>query len=162
MNKNTQSKFSTIANNLKNNHHNSFLNIIISLLIIIIIVMVILLVSKIQNMNELKEIAEKNKVVNKTIQVEVLNGCGILGAADNVTDLLRKMNYDVVQIGNYRTFDIDESIVIDRTGNMKIAKNIADSLGINRANVIQQINKNYLLDASIIVGKDYKHLKLKN
>lgn len=124
--------------------------------------MVVLLVSKIQNINELKEIAEQNKLLNKTIQVEVLNGCGISGVADNVTDQLRKMNYDVVQIGNFRTFDIDESIVIDRKGNMNIAENIADSLGIDRVNVIQQINKKYLLDVTIIVGKDYKHLKLKN
>ncbi|MCH8329267.1 MAG: hypothetical protein IIB81_02650 [Nanoarchaeota archaeon] len=47
-------------------------------------------------------------------------------------------------MGNYRTFDIDESIVIDRKGNIKIAEDIADSLGINRHNVIQQVNKNYL------------------
>ncbi|MCH8170794.1 MAG: LytR C-terminal domain-containing protein [Bacteroidetes bacterium] len=96
--------------------------------------------------------------MSKPVQVEVLNGCGLAGAADKVTNFLRNKKFDVVQMGNYRTFDIDESIVIDRKGNIKIAEDIADSLGINRHNVIQQVNKNYLLDVSVVVGKDYKQL----
>ena len=48
--------------------------------------------------------------------------------------------------------------MIERKGNNKIDEDIADSLGINRHNVIQQVNKNYLLDVSVVVGKDYKQL----
>lgn len=116
------------------------------------------LILKLQNLNGYDKSDNSKKVLSTPVQVEVLNGCGIAGAADNVTNFLRDRKFDVVQMGNYRTFDIDESIVIDRKGNMKTAENIADSLGINRLNVIQQVNKNYLLDVSIIVGKDYKKL----
>ncbi|HED07225.1 MAG TPA: LytR family transcriptional regulator [Ignavibacteria bacterium] len=116
------------------------------------------LILKLQNLNGYNKSDNSKKVLSTPVQVEVLNGCGIAGAADNVTNFLRDRKFDVVQMGNYRTFDIDESIVIDRKGNMKTAENIADSLGINRLNVIQQVNKNYLLDVSIIVGKDYKKL----
>jgi hypothetical protein len=92
------------------------------------------------------------------IQVEVLNGCGVSGIADELTDYLRKKSFDVVNIGNYRSFEIEKSILIDRTGNMFNAKIIADSIGLKKSNVIQQINKDYLLDVTIILGKDYSKI----
>jgi hypothetical protein len=92
------------------------------------------------------------------IQVEVLNGCGVSGVADKLTDYLRANNFDVVSIGNYRSFDIENSIIIDRTGKLSNADLIAESLGLNETNIIQQINKEYLLDVSIILGKDYLKL----
>lgn len=116
------------------------------------------LILKLQNLNSYNKLDNSKRILSKPVQVEVLNGCGLAGAADKVTNFLRNKKFDVVQMGNYRTFDIDESIVIDRKGNIKIAEDIADSLGINRHNVIQQVNKNYLLDVSIVVGKDYKQL----
>lgn len=116
------------------------------------------LILKLQNLNSYNKLDNSKRILSKPVQVEVLNGCGLAGAADKVTNFLRNKKFDVVQMGNYRTFDIDESIVIDRKGNIKIAEDIADSLGINRHNVIQQVNKNYLLDVSVVVGKDYKQL----
>jgi len=116
------------------------------------------LILKLQNLNSYNKLDSSKKILSTPVQVEVLNACGTAGAADKVTNFLRNRKFDVVQMGNYRTFDIDESIVIDRKGNMKTAEDIADSLGINKLNVIQQVNKNYLLDVSIIVGKDYKKL----
>ena len=116
------------------------------------------LILKLQNLNSYNKLDNSKRILSKPVQVEVLNGCGLAGAADKVTNFLRNKKFDVVQMGNYRTFDIDESIVIDRKGNIKIAADIADSLGINRHNVIQQVNKNYLLDVSVVVGKDYKQL----
>jgi len=161
VNKSTQPQKSSLINSIKKNQLKVILNSVISLLVIIIIIMTVSLIIKLQNLNELKNNTDNKNISNKPIQVEVLNGCGVSGAADNVTNYLRNMNYDVVQMGNYRTFDIEESIIIDRKGNYKIAEDIADSLGIKKANVIQQINKNYLLDISIIVGKDYKHIAVK-
>ena len=162
MNNNSQPKDSSSLKKNKNNHYDIILNSIISLLIILIIVMTFSLILKLQNLNSSESIINSKKNISKPVQVEVLNGCGTAGAADKVTNFLRDRKFDVVQMGNYRTFDIDESIVIDRKGNIKTAEDIADSLGINRLNVIQQVNKNYLLDVSIIVGKDYKKLMLKN
>ena len=100
--------------------------------------------------------SNKEKILSKDlIQVEVLNGCGKKGIADKFTELLRKNNFDVVNTGNYKTFDVNYSIVIDRTGNLQNATKLADLLNIDRKNVIQQINKNYFLDVTLIVGKDY-------
>lgn len=106
------------------------------------------------------EIKNKNKsnLVKENIQVEVLNGCGVSGVADKVTDYLRDKNFDVVNIGNYRSFEIENSIVIDRTGRLLNAQMITDSIGLKNTNIIQQINKEYLLDVTIILGKDYSQL----
>jgi hypothetical protein len=94
----------------------------------------------------------------KNIQVEVLNGCGVSDIADNFTDRLRKKNFDVVNTTNYRSFEIDNSIVIDRSGNMPNAEYLAEIIGLDKTHVIQQKNKNYFLDVTFIVGKDFKNL----
>ena len=100
----------------------------------------------------------KNK--SRIIQVEVLNGCGRSGIADIFTDFLRKHHFDVVHQGNYISFDVDNSLVIDRTGNRKNAEKVAEVLGINKKYIITQINNDYFLDVSVIIGKDYNQLNL--
>jgi len=60
---------------------------------------------------------------------------------------------------NYSSFDIEKSLVIDRTGNKPNAEKIADLLGINRNNIVQQISTDYFLDVSLVIGKDYSQLK---
>jgi len=98
------------------------------------------------------------QVASDIIQVEVLNGCGIGGVGDRFTDFLRSNNFDVVNMGNYVSFDVDECLVIDRTGNMANAYKVAKALRIKNENVIQQLNKDYFLDVSIVVGRDYFNL----
>ena len=102
-----------------------------------------------------KDSTEKH---TKNIQVEVLNGCGVLDIADKFTDRLRKKNFDVVNTTNYRSFEIDKSIIIDRTGNILNAEYLAEIIGLDKKQVIQQKNKNYFLDLTLIVGKDYRKL----
>ena len=102
--------------------------------------------------------ALKKEIPSNIIQIEVLNGCGVTGVADRFTDFLRSKNLDVVNVDNYISFDINESIVIDRIGNMANAYKVAKELGIKKENVIQQLNKDYFLDVSLIIGKDYYQL----
>lgn len=100
--------------------------------------------------------SDEDKVLAKDlIQVEVLNGCGKNGIADKFTEVLRRNKYDVVNTGNYKTYDVNYSIVIDRTGILENATKLADLFDIDHGNVIQQINKNSFLDVTLIVGKDY-------
>lgn len=99
-----------------------------------------------------------DKIAADIIQVEVLNGCGVSGVADRFTDFLRTNNLDVVKSGNYITDDVSESLVIDRSGNMANAFKTAKILGIKSENVIQQLNKDYFLDVSIVIGRDYFNL----
>lgn len=143
--------------NLKNFSANFYSNIIIIALTIIIAYLSYSLYSKFRVKNS-KEL-ESRTPASLTIQVEVLNGCGLSGSADKFTDYLRQCRFDVVQIGNYISYDVEKSIVIDRTGNMVNAFRVADSLGIDHKNVVQQMSSKYFLDVSLIIGKDFNSLK---
>ena len=59
------------------------------------------------------------------VQVDVLNGCGASGIGQKMTSLLRASGYDVVEMGNYKTFDVKQTLVIDRSGNIDVALNLA-------------------------------------
>ncbi len=137
---------------------NQFFNIIIPVLGALIVFLSYSLYIKLRS-NDAGDFNIKKKPIPSTVQVEVLNGCGVSGVADKMTSFLRSHGFDVVQIGNYISYDVEKSIVIDRTGNLINAIRVADSLGINRKNVIQQVNNNYLLDVSLIIGKDFSSLK---
>ncbi len=134
-----------------------FLNISNIILFILILFLGYSLLNKLNVFGDNSEI--KNVVKHKiNMQIEVLNGCGVDGVADMFTDSLRKKNIDVVNTGNYRSYNIDNSIVIDRTGNIYNAEYVAEVIGVDNKQVIQQKNKNYFLDVTLIIGKDYKQL----
>ncbi len=143
---------------IKKSTSSFILNSIIVLLSAIIIFISYSLYSNLSTRNS-NDFALRKKSNSSQIQVEVLNGCGVSGVADTLTDYLRNHNFDVVQIGNYISYDVEKSIVIDRTGNMINAFKVADTLGIDHKNVIQQMNSNYFLDVSLIIGKDFNNLK---
>lgn len=93
------------------------------------------------------------------IQVAVRNGCGVEGVAGKTTRFLRRQGFDVVEVGNYRSFDQKHSVVIDRVGNEAAARKVAEALGIPLKRVSQEVRLDYYLDASIIIGHDYSSLK---
>ena len=105
------------------------------------------------------DIARSGVAPGEIIQMDVLNGCGVSGAATTFTGYLRARGFDVVEIRNYKTFDVDESLVIDRTGNLKNAEKVAYALGVKKQNIVQQLNQDYYVDVSLVIGKDYHSLK---
>jgi hypothetical protein len=96
---------------------------------------------------------------NKVIQVDVLNGCGATGVAVKFTEFLRARGFDVLEMGNYKSFDVEESIVLDRIGNIDIAKKVANAIGINEKNIVQQLSNDSYIDCTIVIGRDFKNLK---
>lgn len=141
---------------------NLFLNIVIALLAVMVF---FLLYSFISNTIVNKPVEwtterpEQGDVVGEIIQLDVLNGCGVSGIAQRFTDFLRKRNFDVVQSANYKTFDVEQSLVIDRTGDLAAARKVAYALGIEEKNIVQQINPDYYLNVSVVIGRDYEKLK---
>ena len=93
------------------------------------------------------------------IQVDVWNGCGQVRVAAATTAYLRARGYDIVELRNYQRFDVQESLVIDRTGRRENAEKVARALGIPAGRIIQQINPDYFVDVSIVVGRDFMSLK---
>ncbi|HTO92898.1 MAG TPA: LytR C-terminal domain-containing protein, partial [Bacteroidota bacterium] len=94
-----------------------------------------------------------------TIQLDVLNGCGASGAGTAMTAYLRARGFDVVEYRNYRSFDVQETLVIDRAGNRENAEKVAYALGVAKGNIIEQINEDYYVDVSVLIGRDYASLK---
>lgn len=137
---------------------NLFINLTIILLAGVIIFMSYSLITKIKGHTSASDEELKN-IPDVIVQLEVLNGCGVAGIADKFTTYLRKNNFDVVQVGNFTSFDVDNTIVIDRTGKKANAEKVANALGIDAKNIIQQINNDYFLDVSLIIGKDFNKLK---
>ena len=111
------------------------------------------------------EIQTQNIQPIKKIQVEVLNGCGVPGIAKIITQYLRDKGFDVVNVGNYESFNITETTIIDRRSLDKInAIEVAKIIGVSPdKGVAPFLNPELLLDVSIIIGHDYKKLiPLKN
>lgn len=71
---------------------------------------------------------------------------------------MRANKIDVVNLGNYRSFDIENSIIICRNEKVLNAEKVAAVVGLDKNSIIQQTNPDYLLDVTFILGKDYRKL----
>jgi len=96
-----------------------------------------------------------------TIQVEILNGCGINGVAKIFQSILRDNGIDVVNTENYVVrgkvfWNVDKTFVIDQIGVAEQAKSIAKILQIPLTNIESRENPAAIYDISVVVGKDYK------
>lgn len=97
-------------------------------------------------------------LISDIIQLEVLNGCGVPGLASQFTTTLREFGFDVVESGNFDNFDMNESIIISRNGNMESARKIAQALGIPEERIIIEKSPDFYLDATVVIGSDYQTL----
>lgn len=103
-------------------------------------------------------VLKKNEGLLEKIQVEVLNGCAEEGIASVTVDSLRKQGFDVIQSGNYYFSDLDKTILIARRGLTPKVKAVASVLGIPEEEIVVYNNKQYYLDASLILGRNYRKL----
>ncbi len=106
--------------------------------------------------------------IQKKVQVEVLNGCGVKGIAKLLADRLKKHDYDVVYSGNYlekgrENFNVKKSRLIDQlntSNNLANTRDLADIMGIELGNIESMESTSPIADISIIVGRDYKELQI--
>jgi len=112
---------------------------------------------------EIKDITDTSKSLtnqpNLTIQLDVQNGTRENGIASRITEFLRKNGLDVVEIGNYKSNEIEKTLIIDRSGDKNKALKVARILGLDGRNVIQQLNSSLYLDVTVVIGNDFKELK---
>lgn len=97
-------------------------------------------------------------IPSKVIQLDVQNGCGAKGAGAKFTAFLREAGFDVVDVKNYSSSRVERTLVIDRLGNLAAAKKVAAALGVGESNIIQQINPDYFVAVSVVIGEDYSSL----
>lgn len=92
-------------------------------------------------------------VFGERVRVEVRNGGGLDGMARAATDLLRDAGFDVVEVGNWETFDVDSSFVMVRTEDLEPGRRAADILGIS--DVRSEPATNLYVDVSVVLGSDW-------
>ena len=100
----------------------------------------------------------------RQIQIEVLNGCGTSGVANRYTNYLRQHGFDVVKTDNYEeepgrsNFNVLETVVVDRRGERESAMRVVRALELGETRLLQAVNAAYLIDATVIIGKDYSNV----
>lgn len=102
--------------------------------------------------------ATSGDLVGTVIQVEVRNAAGADGLAATVMSYLRDKGFDVVDVGNHTSFDVEHTQVIDRIGDPESARRVAQALGVDDEHVHQNVNPDLYLDASVLIGHDYDTL----
>lgn len=145
----------------KNNESNSFvLNAVIGFLSLLLVLLIFGLFTRIIYPRIENQRAEGDpELIGNIIQLEVLNGCGVPGLANDFTSALRKNGFDVVETGNFKNFDMQNTVVIARTFDSENAKRVAEALGIDPQNVFVEASEDFYLDATVVIGSDYKSLK---
>lgn len=144
-----------------NSESNSFiLNAAIGFLSLLLVLLLFGLFTRVVYPRIENQRVKDTKLIGKVIQLEVLNGCGVSGLANDFTSALRKNGFDVVETGNFKNFDMQNTVVIARNFDSKNAQRVADALGISPENVFIEASEDYYLDATVVIGSDYKSLKL--
>ncbi|PSQ99010.1 MAG: hypothetical protein BRD48_05310 [Bacteroidetes bacterium QS_9_68_14] len=105
-----------------------------------------------------KKNARSGESTDEILQVAVKNGCGAKGVAAEARGYLVREGFDVVEVGNYTTFDLDSSMVIARAGSRAAARRLARAMGIPPGRIRQETSEAYHLDAAAVLGDDYRSL----
>lgn len=87
-------------------------------------------------------------------RVEVLNGAGEAGAAQEAAEILRSAGFDVVYFGNANDFDNPRTRVIARVGTGGRADSVAGWLRVDRLE--SDLDPTMHLDATIVLGADWR------
>lgn len=104
---------------------------------------------------------QKKAPVEKVVRhykgdIEVLNSCGMQGAAAKMRAYLRENGFDVVSYRNDRLQNYDETILVLRNPEWEGAKALAKAL--KTENVMTVFSKRAVVDASIYIGKDFEQI----
>lgn len=92
-------------------------------------------------------------------RIQVLNGCGINGAAGAVADYLRSRGFDVKDIDDARdengakVWNYDTTIVVSRKKNMEIARAVSKALGTGKLILLR--NDDIMYDVTVYLGEDF-------
>ena len=103
----------------------------------------------VENIDSTESIRDENIV----IRLEILNGTDQTGLASRTAELYRSYGFDVVSVGNAQSDDVEDTLVIDRTGSDIFARRTADI--IRAPDVETRVQDGAIVDVTIILGKDF-------
>lgn len=85
--------------------------------------------------------------------IQILNGCGVAGAANKVADYLRSRGFDVKNKGNAPTSNYPFTMVVSRKKEMSIARQVAAALTTDKVVLLRTGDETY--DATVFIGSDF-------
>lgn len=88
--------------------------------------------------------------------VEVLNSCGMSGAAAKMRAFLRKNGFDVVSSRNDVLQNYEETIIVLRNPEWEGAQALARALKTD--NIMYVKSNRAVVDAAVYIGKDFKQI----
>ena len=88
--------------------------------------------------------------------VQVLNSCGMKGAASSMRNYLRSQGFDVVAISNDRLQNYEETILVIHTPGWEGEEALAKDL--KTKNVLHVQNKRAYVEASVYIGRDLEKI----
>ncbi len=99
---------------------------------------------------------EQRDFIPNTGQIQVLNGCGKPGAAEQFRNYLSDLGFDVIEFGNAEMWNYERTLVVARTESATIAEDLAKTL--HTKNLVHLADTLAMVDATVFVGKDYEEL----
>lgn len=96
----------------------------------------------------------ENESVPHIGSIQILNGCGTEGAANRLADYLRLKRFDVKDIGNATAWNYPRTMIISRTKDMSLARELEKLLQTDKLVFIRTDEKLY--DVTIVVGPDFE------
>ena len=98
-----------------------------------------------------------------SVRLQILNGCGITGAASKVAASLPgrislPLEVAVLDTDDFNSYDVKESFVISRDGDLKAAGIFAEQLGLKVDNIVYKpIENNYRsISLTLVLGDDFE------
>ncbi len=110
--------------------------------------------------NAPQESAPPQLSVANRIKVEVLNGVGEAGVARRFAAQLRALGFDVVATDNADHFEHQVTYVLDRSGRLGAARQVAN--GVHADSVAVALDADLFLDATVVVGHDWREVLGRN
>jgi hypothetical protein len=93
----------------------------------------------------------------RRLRIEILNGTGRNGLAQEAATALMEKGIDVFKTGNADHFSYEQSILISRKKCPQFEQ-LGKILGCDRT--VEQLQEGSLVDATLILGADFNELKL--
>lgn len=146
---------------LNDSQKNLLLNSAIGFLSVLLLILIIALATRLIFPRIVSERSVQDPaLISDVIQMEVLNGAGIPGLATRYTSSLRQFGFDVVETGNFDHFNVINSMVISRNGEMENARRVARAIGISEQFILREESPDFYLDVTLVIGADFESLNL--
>lgn len=89
-----------------------------------------------------------------TISLEILNGTSVSGLARRTKELYEGYGFDVVSFDNADASDVEHTRVLDRTGNIAVARRAAGIINATRIES-EPLPGESAIDVTVILGQDF-------